>query len=210
VTGEIALAAFLQLASACAPGMDANRLADFAQVESGRNTLAINLNGPGGGEQHAATMDEAVTLASRLIAAGRSVDLGILQLNSQHLGEPGMPRTVAEAMEPCRNIKAGASVLAEADRAAACIYNTGRPGCSNGYPERIQAATARRVGGGPVIAAAASTPVPAAPPSDEDPLLPGWEVYVRPTPRAPKAAGAREATSVVTLTASKTEEQQSQ
>jgi type IV secretion system protein VirB1 len=142
----VALPAFLALALACAPGSDPNRLADYAQVESSRNALALNLNGPGGGEQHATTMEEAVAIASRLIAAGRSVDLGIMQLNSAHLGEPGMPATVAEAMEPCRNIAAGAAVLAAADRQSACIYNTGKPGCTNGYPARIAAATARRIG----------------------------------------------------------------
>ena len=121
------------------------RLSDYATVESHGNTLAINLNGRGGGEQHASTMDEAIAIATRLIAAGRSVDLGILQLNSQHIGEPGMPQTVAEALEPCANIQAGAAVLAAADRQASCIYNTGKPGCFNGYPEKIIAASLSRM-----------------------------------------------------------------
>jgi hypothetical protein len=136
------LAVFLQLAAACAPGMPANQPADFAQVESGRDPLSINVNGPGGGELHFRTMDEAVARATRLISAGRSAGLGIMQLNSAHLDESRMLQTIAEAMEPCRNIQAGAAVLATADRQAACIYNRGRPGFLNSYPEKIQAASA--------------------------------------------------------------------
>jgi type IV secretion system protein VirB1 len=152
------------------------RLSDYADVESGGNTLAINVNCARGtvcrdaGERHAATLEEAVAIASRLVAAGRSVDLGLLQINSAHLGEPGMPATVAEAMEPCTNIRAGVAILAAADRQSACIYNTGRPGCTNGYPEKIQAAAAWRL---PLVttgaqSAAASSAQPAPKPQSED------------------------------------------
>jgi type IV secretion system protein VirB1 len=164
------VAALMALASACAPDMDAPRLADYAMVESGGNPRAINLNGAGGGEQHASSLDDAIAIATRLIGAGRSVDLGLMQLNSAHLGAPGMPRTVAEALEPCRNVAAGAAVLASADRQAACIYNTGRPGCSNGYPDRIAAAAARRRN--TIAVSAAFPPVkPAAQPTPFDPLM---------------------------------------
>ena len=48
--------------------------------------------------------------------------------------------TPATVFDLKANICVGAAILAEAERQVACIYNTGKPGCANGYPERIAAA----------------------------------------------------------------------
>lgn len=209
----VTLTIFLQLAASCAPGADPARLADYAQVESARDPLAINVNGAGGGAQHAATMAAAVALATRLIAAGRSVDLGLMQLNSAHLGESGMPRTAAEAMEPCRNVAAGAAVLAAADRQAACLYNTGRTGCANGYPEKIAAATTQRLRrdtAAPATAASAPMPPaarwPAASSRNDPDSPPGWAVFAVRRPHRTEPNGDREAAPALTVTASHTED----
>lgn len=207
MSGPLAPAAFLALAATCAPGADPARLSDYSLVESARDPLAINVNGAGGGAQHAATMEAAVALATRLVAAGRSVDLGLMQLNSAHLGEPGMPRTVAEAMEPCRNVAAGAAVLAAADHQAACIYNTGKPGCTNGYPEKVAASAAQRLRGriSASTPAPAATPMPARAPQADPDAPPSWAVFAERRPRPTEPQGDREAAPAVTVTASQTE-----
>ena len=156
-----------------------DRDSDYAMTESGGDPLALNLNGPGGGGIHLKTVEDAVALASRLIAAGRSVDLGLMQVNSAHLGESGMPATVAELLEPCANIRAGDAILAAADRQAACIYNTGKPGCANGYPEKILSAAAQRTFS-PAPSAAA-----AAPPQDKPRT---WDVWASASATIPEAS----------------------
>ena len=183
--GALGLPAFLALAAQCAPAMPAERLAAYAQVESGFRPAALNVNGPGGGPRRASTVDEAVALAERLVAAGRSVDLGLMQVNSQHL--PRFRLTVAEAMEPCRNVALGAYILADAERAAACIYNSGRPDCrrpsgTNGYPEKIRAAASRVAEAGRAVRsalAAASAPAAPAPRRAGGCVVPEWDVFAR-------------------------------
>ena len=172
----LGLPAFLALAAQCAPAMPAERLAAYAQVESGFRPAALNVNGPGGGPQRTQSMHEAVALAERSIAEGRSVDLGLMQVNARHL--PRFRLTVAEAMEPCRNVALGAFILADAERAAACIYNSGRadcrrPGGSNGYPEKIRAAAR-------AISAERAAPAPPPGPRPES-----WDVFAE---RAPAPA----------------------
>lgn len=115
--GSLTLAAYLALATQCGAGVDPHRMAAFAQVESSMNTRAVgpaNNNG--------------------------TRDYGLHQINSSWFGKPGMPRNAAEAMNPCINTRAAARIIAGNDRRSACLYNTGRATCSNGYPERLQAA----------------------------------------------------------------------
>lgn len=73
------------------------------------------------------TRPEAARLARSLIAAGHSVDIGSTQVNASNFGWLGL--TVETALDPCRNIAAGASVLTAYSR-----YNTGSPpaGIANG------------------------------------------------------------------------------
>lgn len=196
----LTLAAFYALAARCAdmPADPAaarawtERLAAHAQVESGFRPAALNVNGGGGGPRRAASVDEAAALASRLVAAGRSVDLGLMQVNSRHLARLGL--TVPELMEPCRNVAVGAAILADAERAAACIYNSGRHDCrrpsgTNGYPEKIRAAAARVAEAGravPTALAAASAPAAPAPRRADGCVVPEWDVFAR-CPRRPAA-----------------------
>jgi len=65
--------------------------------------------------------------------------------------------TRQQLLDPCINIRIGAAILADADRQAACIFNTGRAGCRNGYPDKVLAAAA---GMARVEQAAAPPPAP--------------------------------------------------
>lgn len=175
----LTLQAFAALAAQCAPALAPEKLAAVAHVESGLRALALNVNGAGGGPRRASTMEEAVALAELSIAAGQSVDLGLMQVNSRHL--PRFRLTVAQAMEPCRNVALGAWLLTDAERAAAaCVYNTGRADCrrpsgTNGYPEKIRAAAARL--------AKTERPGPAPPQQRPEPRPEAsWDVWAEPAP----------------------------
>jgi hypothetical protein len=68
------------------------------------------------------------------------------------------------------------AVLEAAKRQWACIYNTGKPNCSNGYPDRIAAAAARRMnatqaGASPPGGSSASPPPPQPVSVAYDPLM---------------------------------------
>lgn len=170
------LAAFLGLAASCAPGVAPETLAAVARAESGFDTLAINVNGPGGGRVRSASAPEAAARARALIAEGRSVDLGLMQVNSRNLDWLGM--SVEDAFDPCRSVAAGARVLT-----AFSGYNTGSPsrGFAHGYVARVLAADAANG------AAPAAPPSPAPQPASS--CAPAWDVWARCAAPAPVARG---------------------
>lgn len=176
------------LAARCAPSVAAETLLSVAKVESGFNPLAIGVNGTPRISVRATSAPEAVAKASALIAAGRSVDLGLAQINSRNLGWLGL--TVAGAFDPCRNLAASARVLQDgfargdaqvvgeqpALRTALSYYNTGHPerGFRNGYVAKVTKAAAQIV---PALETATepAEPAPAAEPPKPD--APVWDVF---------------------------------
>jgi len=183
------VAAALALAAQCAPSVAPETLLSVVQVESRFNPLAIGVNGAPRVTVSATTIEQAVASASALIAAGRSVDLGLAQINSENLGWLGL--SVAQAFDPCANLAAAARVLQDgyaragaarvgpqaALKTALSIYNTGRAdrGFTNGYVGKVTRAAAYIV---PAIAAptvATSQPAPDAPTAI--PPRPAWDVF---------------------------------
>ena len=149
LTAALVLAMASQPACGAGSGVPPERLLAVAQVEADLDPLTIGINGPGGGDVHPATVADAVETATRLIAAGRSIDLGLMQINNSNLASHGL--TVETAFDACANLRAGAEHLAAdfaaAWRAAHSRYNTGdlQRGIANGYVariERVLAATA--------------------------------------------------------------------
>jgi type IV secretion system protein VirB1 len=159
----LAVAAIMGLAvlPECGAGLDVapERMAAVAMVESNGDPLAIGVNGDHPTTLHPATKDEAVATARALIAQGRSIDLGLTQINSANLAHDGL--TIETAFEACASLHAGAAHLAEdfeaAWRAAHSRYNTGdlQRGIANGYALRVSAAMR--------MVAAVRPAVPAAP-----------------------------------------------
>lgn len=135
---------------ACAVNVAPATLEAVIGVESGGNPLALNVNHLEGRQPHAGTPDEAATLARQYIAAGYSVDIGLMQINSRSLA--GLGYTVEQALDPCTNIRGGATILTAnyvqasqrfapgqpALEAALSAYNTGTfwRGFENGYVAR--------------------------------------------------------------------------
>lgn len=104
----------------------------------------------------AADVKAGKALAERWIAAGNSVDIGLMQINSPNLVPLGL--SLEQALEPCGSLAAASTVLQEAysrgasqaeQQAALLImlsrYNTGRSlnGLVNGYVAEVVAAAAK-------------------------------------------------------------------
>jgi type IV secretion system protein VirB1 len=187
--------ALIALSGQCASTVAPGTTLSFAHAESGLDPLAIHDNADGR-SYRPASKAEAVAIASRLIAAGHSIDAGFMQVNSRNFGWLGL--SVSNAFELCPSIAAGARILhggfdpcmdaggepQACLKVAASRYNTGSPtrGFANGYVMRI-AATAEHVipaiavagqqaADVPTAAAAATTPAPSpapcVPPSPDD------------------------------------------
>lgn len=185
----ISLAAALALAAQCAPSVAPETLLSVVQVESRFEPLAIGVNGLPRVTVAPTSVDEAVARAGELIAAGRSIDLGLAQINSKNLAWLGL--SLREVFEPCTNLQAAARVLQDgygrsgpervgeqaALRTTLSYYNTGHPsrGVGNGYVGKVEAAAGRIV---PAIAGrsalASSQLAPPVPP--ENPRL-AWDVF---------------------------------
>src|SRR3954470_7396840 len=122
---------FAQIAATCAPGVAPETLAALAGTESGFNPNAIHDN-TANRSYFPPDQAEAIRTATPLLAAGHSVDLGIMQINSRNFTWVGL--TVESAFDPCESIRAGATVLTGFSK-----YNTGSPtrGFSNGYVQRV-------------------------------------------------------------------------
>jgi type IV secretion system protein VirB1 len=182
--------ALIALSSQCAATVAPGTTLSFAWAESGLDPLAIHDNADGQ-SYHPVSKAEAVTTASRLIAAGHSIDAGFMQVNSRNFGWLGL--SVSNAFELCPSIQAGARVLhtgydpcmdagGEAQaclQIAASTYNTGSPtrGFANGYVMRIAATAAHVI---PEIRVAGTAPQ-AAPAVQPQPLEPGepprWDMW---------------------------------
>ena len=135
---------------ACAPNVATATLETVIRVESGGDPLALHVNGLRLQPPPAKTAAEAARIAETYVRRGFSVDLGLMQVNSRHLAAYGV--TVAAVLDPCTNIRIGATILTDnyataartrgdgqsALQAALSAYNTGDfvRGFANGYVAR--------------------------------------------------------------------------
>ena len=135
---------------ACAPNVARATLEAVISVESGGNPFAVHVNGLRQRPPSPRDAKDAARIAEQYIARGYSVDLGLMQVNSRHLAALGV--TIEQVLDPCTNIRSGATILtadyAEAARnrgegqlalmAALSAYNTGDfyRGFVNGYVAR--------------------------------------------------------------------------
>lgn len=150
--GTLSRASVLVLAERCAPSEPETVLAAIVREESGHHPLKIRVNGARSQVYEPSTVADASSLAHRLIAGGANVDLGLAQINSGNLHWLGL--SIEDAFDPCRNLAAGAAVLADGYRRAITsrlsdrsllqtaysVYNTGDPtkGFQNGYVAKVE------------------------------------------------------------------------
>jgi type IV secretion system protein VirB1 len=125
---SLTVQAALALALRCAPAVDPHMVVAIAQHESGLDPLTIHDNTTG---QILHGQDVAIAAAQR-IAAGHSVDLGLMQINSKNLSLLGLP--LSDAFVACKSVEAAARLLALFSK-----YNTGSPTRGAGYATRVMA-----------------------------------------------------------------------
>jgi type IV secretion system protein VirB1 len=141
-----------------------------AITESGGDSYAIGVNAdPARGllaaRETATTAGEAIEKAAALLAQGRRIDLGLLQISDRQLARHHL--TLATAFDECANVRAGAEHLADdyAWTLAHRRYNCGGINCGVAYAQTV---TARL---GAVDSVVAPTPSP--PP----PCAPAWDAW---------------------------------
>jgi len=154
----LTIPAALSIALQCAPSVDPHMLIGIGQHESGLETEILHDNSTGKVQRGPGVIE----VASQLIAAGHSVDLGLMQINSRNLGLLGLG--LADAFDACRSI-AGAARLMSLFSA----YNTGSPtrGVENGYAQAVVASIEKVR----VVAALPPAFTPATTPSSSQPKL---------------------------------------
>ena len=149
---ERAMLDFFALALQCAPQVHQDTMRRIVQVESSYNPLAIGVVGARL-ERQPRSLDEAVETARNLEANGYNFSVGLAQVNKSNFERYGLD--LHAAFDPCRNLQAGAGILAEcysrarndraeqdALRAAMSCYYSGNflTGFAHGYVNRIVAA----------------------------------------------------------------------
>lgn len=120
----------IALLEQCAPLVAPITMAAIVEHESRGNPWAVHDNTTGASFAPG-SLAEAAEMASRLIAQGHSVDMGLAQINSRNAAAFRLsPR---EALDPCTNLRAAQEVLLDAWwrsngdlRGALSAYNTGR------------------------------------------------------------------------------------
>lgn len=136
----------------CAPTVAPETIAAIVQVESGGNPFAVHINGQAQ-QTPIASRDEAIALATQAIARGKSVDMGLMQVNSKHLQK--QHARVSDLFNPCTNLQIGSTILKDdyvrasrqvkdqhlALKLALSAYNTGnfQSGFDNGYVAKYSA-----------------------------------------------------------------------
>ena len=155
---------FKALAQRCAPDVPVVTLRAIARAESAFRPYALSLNYPRrtaeeqglhGGAMFLArqprTLNEARAWTRYLVGRGKTVSIGLLQINSEHAA--GLGLTWDQLFDPCTNIRVGAHLLTAYYRQAAAVlgdgqqalqfalsgYNSGLPlvGFSNGYVDTV-------------------------------------------------------------------------
>jgi type IV secretion system protein VirB1 len=183
----IDLAPLVNLAAACAPSLDQGTLLSVVKVESGFEPLAIGVNTTPSRRLAPASREQAIDAASKLLAAGANIDLGLGQINSRNLTRLGL--TVSDVFDPCINLAMSAKIIIEgygrssprpgqerqALLTALSLYNTGHPrrGFENGYVARVVSAAGQLAPAIAAIKASASEPMSLQPPI----ASPAWDVF---------------------------------
>ena len=182
-------------------------VAAVARQESGFHPYAIR-DETTDRSHYPATREAAEALAARLTAQGHLLGVGLMQLTPP----ANFGLSIAEAFDPCKNMKAGAELLAanfklewQALMRALSRYNSGSPTRAEAYAKRVVAQAQRNARMPSLVlhplpnlpAVSASSPQRYAQPAPKPPCAPTWDVWaVCRQPEAPakppeiKASGA--------------------
>lgn len=144
----ISLVVLSTLCAECGPKVEPSTSQAIIKVESGGYPYVIGDN-----TDHKSyklnSKEAAVNLAASLLSKNHNIDMGLMQINSIHLKPMGL--TLDKVFDPCQNIKAGTTILADfykqhdrpgADKVvvlykALSAYNTGSAWKGEGYINKI-------------------------------------------------------------------------
>lgn len=153
----VTLGAFRRIAATCAPEVPLVTLRAIARAESAFHPYALSLNYPRRIAREHGLSTGGITLARQprtkaeaqawtryLLKRGRSVSVGLMQINTEHAADLGL--TVDQLFDPCTNVRVGARLLTARYQAAAAIGGEGQ--------EALQQALSEYNSGSAVIGAA--------------------------------------------------------
>jgi type IV secretion system protein VirB1 len=106
----------------CAPTVARTTIEQVIRAESGGDPWALNINGIG--RVAAKSKPEAIATAEVALAHGYTVDVGLMQVNSQHFIRYQI--TLSQAFDVCTNLRMGAWVLTSTYRQAVIKYGEGQ------------------------------------------------------------------------------------
>ncbi len=211
----LALAADPRCGAAPAGSEFQSRLAAIAIHESGGDPLVIGVNadrarGLPATAIRSATPQEAAARAAALLVQGRSIDLGLMQVNSGQLARHGL--TIEAAFDACRSMAAGADHYAADVQAVWSLahrrYNTGgteRGGAYAAGVEQVLNRVRTQQSGLPASPTPLTT-VPQQPPAPP-PCAPAWDAWAlaqcsarQAAPPAPSPADGSPVVPVITAT----------
>lgn len=112
---------FTALVQQCAPDVHPQTMAAVVHVESTFNPYAIGVV-KGRLQRQPRSLAEAVATARYLDQKGYNFSLGVSQVNKYNLAKYG--ESFETIFDPCRNIKAGASILKDCYVRAKAIYKS--------------------------------------------------------------------------------------
>lgn len=185
-----------QLVMQCAPEVHPDTMLKIIKLESGFHPFVIGVNETPRTVHRFNNSQDAARKARQLIAEGKSIDMGLGQINSLNL--PLLKMTPEQVFEPCENIRAAALILTEAysrtsgksrdqrealDQALS-IYNTGKPdrGIRNGYVGKVRAQRYQV----PALDAGAAEAPQAALQAEQEGPPPSWDVFANARYRGPR------------------------
>jgi len=132
-------------------GADPSLIGAIIEIESQWNQSAFNVNKWDGEDYQNDSVPHAAAAAKVFIKNGFTVDVGLMQINSENLKK--YETGVLEAFDVCTNVRLGERILMEAIESAQkngsdgneairrglSIYNTGNEslGFTNGYVEKV-------------------------------------------------------------------------
>ena len=213
LTAVLALAADPRCGAAPAGSEFASRLAAIAIHESGGDPLVIGVNadrarGLPAAAIRSTTPQEAATRAAALLGQGRSIDLGLMQVNSGQLARHGL--TIENAFDACRNMAAGADHYAADVQAVWSLahrrYNTGGTERGGAYAAGVEQVLnrVRTQQSGLPASPTPRTTVPQQPPAPP-PCAPVWDAWAlaqcsarQAAPPAPSPADGNPVVPVIT------------
>ncbi|EJC84130.1 transglycosylase family protein [Rhizobium leguminosarum bv. trifolii WSM2297] len=102
-------ATFVDIAQTCAPMVEMEMLAGIVSLESRFQPLAIRINSGPPLAAQPTSKAEAIEIATSLIAEHQDIQIGLGSLGIEALQKLNLP--VADAFDPCQNLKATATLL---------------------------------------------------------------------------------------------------